>query len=77
MNTMGCSVLFLAAAALVVSFIPILGWITFIVALPLAVIGVVVTGLAARKVTAQPADKSIFWMAVALCATIILRMTAM
>lgn len=74
MNTMGCSFLLMAAVALVVGFIPILTWINLFVALPLAAVGMVSAGLIARKSTAQPADKTMFWIALALTATILLRM---
>lgn len=74
MNTMGCSFLLMAAVALVVGFIPILTWINLFVALPLAAVGMVSAGLIARKSTAQPADKTMFWIAIALTATILLRM---
>ncbi len=74
MNNTGCSLLFMVAAALVVGFIPILGWMNLIVALPLSLIAVITTGNAALKPTAQSADKLIFWIAVALSGAIILRM---
>ena len=74
MNTMGCSFLLMAAVALVVGFIPILTWINLFVALPLAAVGMVSAGLIARKSTAQPADKTMFRIAIALTATILLRM---
>lgn len=77
MNTMGCSFLILAAAALVVSFIPILNWITLTIALPMSLAGVVAYGNIARKRTAQPADKMIFWIAVALLVTITFRLIAL
>lgn len=73
MNNMGCSLLFMVAAALVVGFIPILDWMNLVVALPLSLIAVITTGNTALKPTAQSADKLIFWLAVALTGTIILR----
>ena len=77
MNTMGCSFLLMAAIALIVGFIPILTWINLFVALPLAAVGMISAGLIARKSTAQPADKTMFWIALALTATILLRMANM
>lgn len=77
MSTMGCSVILLAAIALVVGFIPILTWINLVVALPLALVGAVMAGLHARKPNAQPADKAIFWIAVGIGATIVARMMAL
>lgn len=77
MNTTGCSTLFLAAAALVVGFIPILGWINLFIALPLAIVGVLITGNSAKRLSAQPADKAVFWFAVAILATIVLRMVVL
>lgn len=74
MNTMGCSTLFLAATALVIGFIPILEWTNLFVALPLALFGIISAGNSARKPSAQSADKTIFWISVALGATILLRM---
>ena len=74
MSTMGCSILIMSAAALVVGFIPILGWITPVIALPLAIVAAVVSALTARKPTAQSADKAAFWLAVALVGKILLRM---
>lgn len=73
MNTMGCSILLMAAAALVVGFIPILTWINVLVALPLALIAAVISGLGARKNHAQQADKAMFWLSVGLAAVIVLR----
>ena len=73
MNTMGCSVLLMAAAALVVGFIPILTWINVLVALPLALVAAVISGLDARKNHAQQADKAMFWLSVGLAAVILLR----
>lgn len=73
MNTMGCSTVFLAAAALVIGFIPILEWTNLFVALPLALFGIISTGNAARKPSAQSADKAVFWISVAIGATVILR----
>lgn len=73
MSTMGCSVVLLAALALVVGFIPILTWINLFVALPLALAAVVMSGMQARKSSAQSADKTIFWIAVGIGATIIVR----
>lgn len=70
----GCSMLFLAAVALVVGFIPILNWITLFVALPLSLIGMATSGNAARQPRAQQADKATLWLAVALTATIVIRM---
>lgn len=77
MNTMGCSTLFLAAVALMVGFIPILGWITVGIALPLAVVSMAIAGNAARKPMAQSADKALFWIAAGLAATIIFRMVVL
>lgn len=74
MNNMGCSTLFLAAAALVIGFIPILEWTNPFVALPLALFGIISTGISARKPSAQAADRAVFWIAVAIGVTIILRM---
>lgn len=74
MNTMGCSMLLLAAAALVVGFIPILTWITFIIALPLSLLAIITAGNVAIKPTAQSADKLTFWVSVALAATIVVRL---
>lgn len=73
LNTMGCSFLILAGVALVVGFIPILTWITVFVALPLSLMGAVASGNIARRHSAQPADKAIFWIAIAVAATIIFR----
>lgn len=73
MNTMGCSVLLMAATALVVGFIPILTWINVLVALPLALIAAIISGLDARKNHAQQADRAIFWISVGLAATILFR----
>lgn len=77
MNTMGCSFLILAAVALIVGFIPILNWITLFIALPLSLMGAFASGNIARRHSAQPADKAIFWMAIALAATIIFRMVTL
>lgn len=74
MNTMGCSLLFLAGFALVIGFIPILTWINLAVALPLAVVAMISAGLSSRKRSAQPADQAMFWIAAGLGAVIILRM---
>lgn len=74
MNTMGCSTLLMAAVALMVGFIPILTWITIVVALPLALIAAVISGLDARKIHAQQADKAMFWLSLGLAAVILLRM---
>lgn len=74
MNTMGCSFLLLAMAALVVGFIPILTWITLIIALPLSVIGLIASGNVARKPSAQQADKAVFLLAIMLSATILFRL---
>lgn len=73
MNTMGCSFLILAAAALVVGFIPILTWINLFIALPLALIGAASAGNKLRDQSAQPADKAIFWLAILLAIAIVLR----
>lgn len=72
-NTMGTSLLLMAAAALMVGFIPILTWINLFIALPLAAIGTISTGITARKPIAQPADKALFWIGLGLAATILLR----
>ena len=77
MNSMGCSLLFVVAAALVIGFIPILGWMNMIVALPLSLIAMAATGFTACQSNAQPADKTAFWLAVALTATIILRIVVL
>ena len=74
MNTMGCSTLLLAAAAFVVGFIPILTWITFIIALPLSLLATITAGNVAIRPTAQSADKLTFCVAVALVATIVVRL---
>lgn len=74
MNNVGCSFLLMAAVALVVGFIPILTWINLFVALPLAAVGTVSAGITARKSTSQSADKTMFWIALALTATILLRL---
>lgn len=76
MNTMGCSLLVLGAAAFLVGFIPILGWINLVVVLPLALLGTISAGRAARKPEAQPADTTVFWIAVGLLLVVILRLIA-
>ena len=73
MNNVGLSILLMAAAALVVGFIPILTWINIFVALPLALIAAVISGLDARKNHSQPADKAFFWISLGVAATILLR----
>lgn len=77
MNAMGCSLLLMAAAALLVGFIPILTWINVFIALPLAFVSAITAGLAARKPASQPADKAMFWFSVALGATILLRVAVL
>lgn len=77
MNTMGCSTLLMAGVALMVGFIPILTWINLVVALPLALIAAVISGLDARKNHSQQADKAMFWISVGLAAVILLRTVMM
>lgn len=74
MNTMGCSMLILGAAAFLVGFIPILSWINVIIVLPLVLLGTISAGRAARSPEAQPADTAIFWVAVGLLLVVILRL---
>lgn len=77
MSTMGCSVVLLAALALVVGFIPILTWINLFVALPLALVAVAMSGTQARKSSAQSADRAIFWITIAIGATIVARIVVL
>lgn len=72
-NNMGCSFLLMAAVALGVGFIPILNWITLFIALPLALLAATISGLEARKNHSQQADKTFFWISIAMAATILLR----
>lgn len=74
MNTMSLSFLLTAAVAFMVGFIPILSWITFIIALPLSLLAIITAGNIAQKPTAQSADKLAFWIAVGLAGTIIFRL---
>lgn len=74
MNSMGCSLLLMAAIAFMVGFIPILSWITFIVALPLSLLAIITSGNKATKPTAQSADKLTFWITVGLAGTILFRL---
>lgn len=73
LNTMGCSFQILAAAALVVSFIPILSWTALIIALPLSLLGLFSATNMSRKNNAQSADRLAFWTSIALAVTILAR----
>lgn len=74
MNSTGCGFLLLASLTLLVGFVPFLAWTNLVIALPLAIVGVISTAATARKPTAQAADTSLFWIALGLVALIIVRM---
>lgn len=73
MNPTGCGFLLLSSLALLVGLVPFLAWTNIVIALPLALIALLSAGSSARKPAAQPADKAVFWIALALIAMIVAR----
>lgn len=76
-SAVGCSLLILSCAALIMSFVPFLNWIALVIALPLAVIGAISSFKGARKPTAQPADKAMTWMALGMILAVVIRLAIM
>lgn len=76
-SAVGCSLLILSCAALIVSFVPFLNWIALVVALPLAVIGAISAYRTARKPTAQSADRAMIWGGAIMILVILLRLVTM
>lgn len=77
MNALGCSFLTLAILTLLVGFVPFLTWINVGIALPLAVISLVIAFKASRKHTAQAADRAAMWVALALVIVVSLRIATL
>ena len=73
MNSTGCGFLLLASLALLVSLVPFLAWTNLAIALPLALIALVTAANNARRPAAQPADRTLFWIALALVAAVVAR----
>ena len=74
MSTMGCGVLILALASVVVGFVPFLAWTNLIIAAPLAGIATIMAARAALKRTAQSADKAALGVALLLAGIVSLRL---
>lgn len=74
MSTMGCGVLILALASVVVGFVPFLAWTNLIIAAPLAGIATIMATRAALKRTAQSADKAALAVALVLAGVVSLRL---
>lgn len=62
MGSTGCGFLLLAFLAAIVGFVPFLEWTNYVIALPMALIAVGMFAAAMRKHTAQPADRTFFWV---------------
>ncbi len=73
MNSTGCGFLLLASLALLVGLVPFLAWTTLVVALPLALIALISATTNARKPAAQPVDRTVFWITLALVAVVVAR----
>ncbi len=73
MNSTGCGFLLLASLALLVSLVPFLAWTNLVIALPMALVAFFTAANQARRPAAQPVDKTVFWIVLALIALIVVR----
>lgn len=74
MNSVGCGLLLMTVASLLVGFVPFMTWINWILTLPLALIAAIVTLRTYHRYGYQPADGAALGLACAMAIGVVVRM---